>query len=165
MPTDLRGNNATHTFDVEQPPQSKRKGITRLTVEITPTSSSVAGDRFSTQPSRWRTTEFSLYLLVFSTVVPLMFWIPIQLSSGTCFTRYRRSFLANTCTASHPNFALYSNRLSQGWLFGRRVVSTHFAICGSTSIASLRSATHSESIGTCHAPRVRFTMRNLMKLY
>ncbi|KAI0766788.1 MBOAT-domain-containing protein [Irpex lacteus] len=104
MPTDLRGNNATHTFDVEQPSQSKRKGITRLTVEITPTSNSTTRDRSSTQPSRWRTTEFLLYLLVFSTVVPLMFWIPIQLSS-----------------ASHPNFALYSNRLSQGWLFGRRV--------------------------------------------
>ncbi|KAI0091274.1 MBOAT, membrane-bound O-acyltransferase family-domain-containing protein [Irpex rosettiformis] len=104
MPTDLHSTRAIHTFEVEQHSLSKRKGITRLTVEIPTSSSSKTQQKFSTQPSRWRTPEFMLYGVVFAIVIPMMCWIPIQLSS-----------------TSHKNHGLYSSRLSQGWLFGRQV--------------------------------------------
>ncbi|KAI0696453.1 MBOAT, membrane-bound O-acyltransferase family-domain-containing protein [Cytidiella melzeri] len=103
MPSDLHSTQTRHAFDVESSPP-KRRGITRLTVEIPPSSSSKAQDQVSSQPSRWRTPEFMLYGVTFFVVVPAMFWIPIQLSS-----------------TSHKNYELYNRRLSQGWLFGRHI--------------------------------------------
>ncbi|KAI0342742.1 MBOAT-domain-containing protein [Trametopsis cervina] len=103
MPSDLRQNNAASSFELN-PSSHKRTGITRLTVEIPPSSNSKGRERASSQPPRWKTLEFMVYGLVFGIVVPVMCWIPVQLSSVT-----------------HTNYELYSVRLSKGWLFGRKV--------------------------------------------
>ena len=123
MPTDLR---PAHTFEVEQPPLSKRKGITVLTVDIPSSNSSGTQQRFSTQPSRWRTPEFMFYGVVFATVIPVMCWIPIRLSSSTYLLQRRDHSFIDVYVASHKNYGQYSGRLSQGWLFGRHVVSPMF---------------------------------------
>ncbi|PWN28141.1 putative GUP1-Multimembrane-spanning protein essential for proton symport of glycerol [Jaminaea rosea] len=52
--------------------------------------------------SRWRTPEFYLYYLVFAIAIPLMVWVPIQLSQP-----------------SNPNYARFATHLKPGWLMGR----------------------------------------------
>ena len=39
------------------------------------------------QPSKWNTPEFYLYYLVFLICVPLMFWIPYQVSKRMLFAQ------------------------------------------------------------------------------
>ncbi|KAI0833813.1 MBOAT-domain-containing protein [Trametes gibbosa] len=102
MPTDLRPSAAFELDSSEQPP-STPKGLVRLTVTI-PSSYNAQVKSAQHPPPRWRTPEFFVYYLVFALVVPMMVWIPYRLSSPT-----------------HPNFPLYERRLSQGWMFGRRV--------------------------------------------
>ncbi|KAI8882820.1 MBOAT-domain-containing protein [Backusella circina FSU 941] len=53
--------------------------------------------------------EFIFYYSVFSIVVPYMFYVTYNLSQET-----------------HPNYYLYSNLLSQGWIFGRKVDNSDF---------------------------------------
>ena len=55
-------------------------------------------------PSRWNTPEFYLYALVFILVVPQMYKAVWDVSQPT-----------------HPNWSNYSDLLSDGWLFGRKV--------------------------------------------
>ncbi|KAI9056770.1 MBOAT-domain-containing protein [Trametes sanguinea] len=103
MPSDLR---PTATFELDSPEQSlppKPTGLARLTVEI-PSAYNPAVKEASHPPPRWRTPEFMVYYVVFILAVPLMVWIPYQLSSP-----------------SHPNYPFYEMRLSPGWMFGRRV--------------------------------------------
>lgn len=80
MPTDMHATRAT---EIEQDPSPRTaQGVTRLTVHIpSSTRTKSTGIRKPTQP-RWKTPEFFLYGLVFCTVVPIMIWIPIRLSSG-----------------------------------------------------------------------------------
>ncbi|TFK50179.1 MBOAT-domain-containing protein [Heliocybe sulcata] len=101
MPTDLRSASALEAASPESP--GTPKGIIRLTVD-TPLSSSKRISDQKRPPPRWKTPEFILYEVLFLIVVPILVWIPIQLSD-----------------ASHPNYDLYSHRLSQGWLLGRDI--------------------------------------------
>ncbi|KAK4518315.1 Chitin synthase, class 7 [Mucor velutinosus] len=57
-----------------------------------------------TKPSRWHTKEFYFYYVCFCIVVPYMFKVTYNLSKE-----------------SHPNYHLYQDLLSEGWLFGRKV--------------------------------------------
>jgi hypothetical protein len=90
-----------------------------------------AGD----EPSRWGTTEFKVYYLIFALVVPVMVYWPMRLSYGMS-KQYRvlvqhvaddddsvmlfRS--TDDSTELHANYWFYAHRLSPGWLFGRQVV-------------------------------------------
>ncbi|KAL9938130.1 hypothetical protein V8E36_002753 [Tilletia maclaganii] len=55
-----------------------------------------------TRPSRWRTTEFRIYLVVLALALSYMVWVPISISQET-----------------HPNFVYYRHLLQEGWLLGR----------------------------------------------
>ncbi|KAI0187140.1 MBOAT, membrane-bound O-acyltransferase family-domain-containing protein [Astrocystis sublimbata] len=55
-------------------------------------------------PSRWRTTEFYWYYVVFALAVPSMFWIAYDASR-----------------TSHPNYRKYEHYLSPGWIPGRKI--------------------------------------------
>lgn len=81
MPTDLRPAHATESFKLESP-LSRRRGITKLTVEVPLSSSSKRPEASQSRPARWKTPEFIFYGVAFCAVVPVMVWIPIQLSSG-----------------------------------------------------------------------------------
>ncbi|KAL7417004.1 MBOAT, membrane-bound O-acyltransferase family-domain-containing protein [Mrakia frigida] len=89
------------------------RGIASLTV-TTPTSSNQTFDwssaatsrpssaaRGEVKPSRWRSREFRLYELVVCVGVAMLTWVGVELGP------------------SHPNFRLYSQRLSRGWIPGR----------------------------------------------
>ncbi|KAH8118197.1 MBOAT-domain-containing protein [Phellopilus nigrolimitatus] len=81
----------------------KRRGVLCLTVE-TPVASSFQRPVQARPPPRWRTPEFLFYGVVFAAVLPLMIWKPMVLSRDT-----------------HPNYYLYQERLSDGWIFGRKI--------------------------------------------
>ncbi|KAI0636277.1 MBOAT-domain-containing protein [Trametes polyzona] len=102
MPTDLR---PTAAFELDSPEQAppNPKGLARLTVTI-PSSYNPQVKAAQHPLPRWRTPEFMVYYVVFAVVVPVMVWIPYQLSSP-----------------SHLNFPYYERRLSPGWMFGRKV--------------------------------------------
>lgn len=97
MPSDLRQplqlvDSLSPTVELNSNYQDRRKGITKLTVNIPSTSSSAVGRgnsstsrELKTHPSRWKTPEFMFYGVAFLVVVPLMVWIPIQLSQSTSF--------------------------------------------------------------------------------
>ena len=126
MPTDLRSSVSPFTVDPpgQDDTQRKRLNITDLTVNI---SSSYKPHLRGTSrtPSRWRTTEFFIYYCIFILAVPIMTRIPVSLSS--CALRPAFSlwaFIWRLCSASHPNYPLYKKKLSPGWLFGRKVVSS-----------------------------------------
>ncbi|KAI9834994.1 MAG: hypothetical protein M1819_002717 [Sarea resinae] len=55
-------------------------------------------------PSKWGTPEFYVYYAVFLIVVPMMFWVPYDVSK-----------------ASHPNYPKFEHLLSPGWILGRKV--------------------------------------------
>jgi hypothetical protein len=79
MPTDLR---AVAPFELESELRPrKHKGITALTVDI-PSSNRSPRSNDTRPPSRWKTPEFALYYAVFLTVVPIMVWAPVSLSSS-----------------------------------------------------------------------------------
>lgn len=79
MPSDLRSKDAV--FELDSPPATQRaKGIARLTVEI-PSSYNAKLKAEPHPPPRWRTAEFMCYYVVFAFALPLMAWIPYQLSS------------------------------------------------------------------------------------
>ncbi|KAJ7266595.1 MBOAT, membrane-bound O-acyltransferase family-domain-containing protein [Mycena rebaudengoi] len=73
-----------------------------LTVDI-PARSRLASQE-PERPSRWRTVEFRIYAVFVFLIVLSMAWVPIRLSFPT-----------------HPNYPLFRNRLSRGWIFGRPV--------------------------------------------
>jgi hypothetical protein len=58
----------------------RRGGITRLTVDVP--SARPPGE---TRPPRWRTPEFLLYYVVFTTGAAWMVYLPIQLSASASF--------------------------------------------------------------------------------
>ncbi|KAI9480837.1 MAG: MBOAT, membrane-bound O-acyltransferase family-domain-containing protein [Benjaminiella poitrasii] len=58
----------------------------------------------SSSSSRWNTKEFHFYYLVMATVIPYMFYVTYGLSK-----------------TNHPNYHLYSNLLSNGWIFNRKI--------------------------------------------
>lgn len=59
----------------------------------------------STKRSKWSTNEFKFYYLVFIVSIPLMIYLPLNLSND-----------------NNPNFIRFKNRLSDGWLFNRKIV-------------------------------------------
>jgi hypothetical protein len=61
------------------------------------------------------------YYVAFAIVVPMMIRIPIRLSSGEPSSALRGH--AADETVNHPNYWTYAGRLSNGWLFGWKVVS------------------------------------------
>ena len=93
--------------------------VVQLTVDIPSSHRPLSITRSS--PSRWSTLEFRLYGLVFVLVVPFMFWIPVSLSSRMSSVRRLCRYLILNI-ASHPNYALFSRKLSPGWIFGRQIV-------------------------------------------
>lgn len=57
-------------------------------VDLTAPTSIIAAEKTSTRnapsvkPARWRTPEFYVYYTVAIVVIPVMFWIPMSVSSG-----------------------------------------------------------------------------------
>lgn len=81
MPSD--DTRPISTFQLDDPKQSAHKSfIVDLTVDIPSSHRSSSSDALKPKP-RWRTLEFALYYVVFLTVVPVMVWIPVKLSSRT----------------------------------------------------------------------------------
>ncbi|KAI8639354.1 MBOAT, membrane-bound O-acyltransferase family-domain-containing protein [Parasitella parasitica] len=66
--------------------------------------SKAEANTLKTKPSRWHTKEFYFYYFCFCLVVPYMFKVTYNLSKE-----------------SHPNYHIYQDLLSDGWLFGRKV--------------------------------------------
>ncbi|KAG7091135.1 hypothetical protein E1B28_010189 [Marasmius oreades] len=101
----------TYQFESQQPLSAsdiitkRRMRLVDLTVDI-PSSSRTTSipNEGAKNPSRWQTLEFKFYYLVVCLVIPIMFWIPMNLSSP-----------------SHPAYPFYSARLSDGWLFHRKL--------------------------------------------
>ncbi|KAL0945527.1 hypothetical protein HGRIS_001009 [Hohenbuehelia grisea] len=77
--------------------------IVDLTVDI-PFSSRATLSSDERPKPRWKTPEFRFYVAAACVVVPIMSWVPYTLS-----------------VSSHPNYPFYKSRLSDGWLFGRKV--------------------------------------------
>ncbi|KAF9071627.1 MBOAT, membrane-bound O-acyltransferase family-domain-containing protein [Rhodocollybia butyracea] len=92
-----------HPFQSEE--NASKSTITNLTVEIPSITRNTSLPSESTRKqSRWGTLEFKFYYAVVAIVIPIMVWITVNLSN-----------------ASQLNYSEYQSRLSQGWLFGRRV--------------------------------------------
>ena len=85
MPTDLRPNSGMAPLNLDpELNTSKRKGITRLTVNIPSSNRSPHTAVEETRsPSRWKSLEFTFYYVVFLIVMPVMIWVTVDLSSGT----------------------------------------------------------------------------------
>jgi hypothetical protein len=103
------------------------KGITNLTVHVASSETGSTNPAFAShhvERARWRTPEFIFYGVAFVCVVPFLFICVLDLSSRKCYHNLssRLGLTHITNVASHRNYALYSHRLSQGWLFGQRVV-------------------------------------------
>lgn len=81
MPTDLHAIPKPTQFELDSPRAPRRRGITRLTVDV---PSYDAPPNAKARPSpRWRTPEFMVYAVVFAAALPVMVWIPVALSSST----------------------------------------------------------------------------------
>ncbi|KAK2460146.1 hypothetical protein APHAL10511_007825 [Amanita phalloides] len=76
--------------------------IIKLTIDIPSSLRPLSISRAS--PPRWSTLEFKFYFLMFVLVVPFLFWIPVSFSLPT-----------------HPNYALFRERLSPGWILYRQM--------------------------------------------
>ena len=86
MPTDLRPTTGPpHSFEVVSPNYEQRKGITRLTVNISSSRSEQSHSSVSRPAPRWTTPEFLFYGVTFALVVPMMVWLPARLSNRTCY--------------------------------------------------------------------------------
>lgn len=125
MPSDDARQISAFELD-DTPKSSEKRRITDLTVDIP--SSRRRSQHGRVEPEkphpRWRSLEFRFYYLVFAVVVPIMIWIPVQLSSREYFfPGYMHTLMG--AEALHQNYPYYRNRLSPGWLFGRELVSTH----------------------------------------
>lgn len=83
MPTDLHSSSTMAPLELEPDLDTpKRKGITKLTVNI-PSSNRRPRAEDTRPPSRWKSPEFAFYYAVCLTVVPIMIWVPVDLSSST----------------------------------------------------------------------------------
>lgn len=81
MPTDLRPHANMDPFELDQDiSRPGRKGITKMTVDI-PSSNRGQRPGETRPPSRWKSPEFALYYAVVLTMVPIMAWVPVGLSS------------------------------------------------------------------------------------
>ncbi|GAA5797045.1 hypothetical protein HPULCUR_002423 [Helicostylum pulchrum] len=74
------------------------------TTLLTTTEAPAISSSIPMQPSRWKTTEFYFYYACVAIVVPYMFYVTYLLGQK-----------------DHPNYFLYSNLLSEGWIFDRKV--------------------------------------------
>lgn len=78
MPTDL---HRTVPFELESEFRPRSKGITALTIDIPSSNHTPSSDEVHPSP-RWKTIEFALYYAIFMTVVPVMIFVPVWLSSS-----------------------------------------------------------------------------------
>ena len=78
------------------------------------------------QPPRWRTNEFYFYYLSISASIFFMFKLVIDCSKGPSTALFMHA-CADTSEESHPNYSKFSHLLSDGWIPGRKVVSTFFS--------------------------------------
>lgn len=107
-----------------EPTPPKRMRLVDLTVQIPSTSRSQLSPEETRPPARWKTAEFRFYFALACVVIPIMIWIPISLSFCTwAFILNCSPSLSPFCPASHPNYPFFRSRLSDGWLFGRQIVS------------------------------------------
>ena len=104
---------------------TKSLRLTDMTVRVD--DSRPSGARaLNAGPSRWRTSEFRFYALVFAVVVPVMVWVPVRLSLRSSALLLARGC---SCPASHPNYSQFAPRLSEGWLFHGKVVGHGHGCC------------------------------------
>lgn len=85
-----------------------------------------AETRQNVHPSRWNTLEYYFYYFIFLTIVPLMFYVPYSISKGRSRAQRLLFLLLRAFAESHPQYYKFEPLLSQGWIFGRKVVSGHF---------------------------------------
>lgn len=74
-------------------------------------------------PSKWGTLEFYVYYVVFLFAIPWMFKSVIEVSQGRVPSLGGDGRKLIHVLESHPTYATYANLLSDGWIFGRKVVS------------------------------------------
>jgi hypothetical protein len=74
----------TAAMSTPRSPIDRRSGPTKFTVNIpesySKSSSAQRSSDIKTKLSRWSSTEFKVYGLIFAAVVPVMIWVPIRLS-------------------------------------------------------------------------------------
>lgn len=83
MPTDLRSTiPLVPPFGLEEEvgKEKNHRGFTTLTVDIPDASKVQRTDAPRPRPL-WRTPEFLFYYLVAAVIIPLMVWVPMNLSS------------------------------------------------------------------------------------
>nr|XP_031861387.1 uncharacterized protein CI109_002991 [Kwoniella shandongensis]KAA5528459.1 hypothetical protein CI109_002991 [Kwoniella shandongensis] len=90
--------------DIDPSYTSDKRNITDLTISVPGSKARSLPPGSEPPPPRWHTLEFRLYTIAFILVVPIMVWIPMRLS-----------------LPSHPNYGKFQHRLSDGWMFGRKV--------------------------------------------
>ncbi|AGO13091.1 AaceriAFL067Wp [[Ashbya] aceris (nom. inval.)] len=85
---------------------SRLFSLEALDARLAPSNDPKIRQRITMQatPSRWKTTEFKFYYVVFAIAVPLMFKAAIDATN-----------------AWNPNYEKIEPLLSDGWLFGRKV--------------------------------------------
>ncbi|EFX00939.1 glycerol/H+ symporter [Grosmannia clavigera kw1407] len=62
------------------------------------------------EPSKWRSPEYLLYIILISIAMPFMFWIPYSVSRPPL-----------TAEASDPRYSKYESKLAPGWIPGRKI--------------------------------------------
>lgn len=119
-------------------PWLPKNGVAALTVDVESNNAPAIArspsktrslSTVSTQdrPSRWRTPEHIVhYAMVAYFIFYKMVQIPVRLSQSgrndPAFDMHKRLTLFGRAE-SHPNYWIYSKRLSEGWIAGRKVVS------------------------------------------
>lgn len=84
MPSDLQRPAAVLELDPQRNAdasrQRQRKGILQLTVDIPSSYRPGAASDERRAPPRWHTPEFLFYYVAAVVAIPLMVWVPMQLS-------------------------------------------------------------------------------------
>ena len=96
----LFGPKGIASFTIDTGPLSQSPQSPKETA-ATSTASTSSGSRV--KRGRWHTREFRFYALVFLIMVPIMVWVPIELSQPT-----------------NRNYPRYAWHLKPGWIPGRR---------------------------------------------
>lgn len=102
MGLSLRNIYSLDTLDTRFTSSSQVPYQTVIDARSDPVTSREAPSK--TSSPKWRTPEFYLYYVVFALAVPLIFWIPYQVSRP-----------------EDPRYHKYEHFLSEGWVPGRKV--------------------------------------------
>ncbi|SPO36217.1 probable GUP1 - Multimembrane-spanning protein essential for proton symport of glycerol [Pseudozyma flocculosa] len=98
----LFGSKGVASLTVDTGPLDKPGDGVRSSHSSRPSQSNSTGVANRPKRGRWHTLEFRFYALVFLVMVPLMVWVPVQLSQP-----------------SNPNYSKYAWHLRPGWIAGR----------------------------------------------